>query len=118
MMPAKYFLNLVQSRNAFRRRLSIPEHDKTLSAHTAAGFSVSMCLLAKNLHCDLVCARGDPKHEGDNIAIFIGLNIPPSWQEMRTFGEEPAPHFGGGHVHGGSDIAYPSVATCRCLRWA
>jgi len=77
MMPAKHLVNLVQSRSAFSARLSIPEHDKTLSAHTAVGLGVSICFLAEYLHRDLIRVQGVPRHEGDDIALFIGLNIPP-----------------------------------------
>jgi hypothetical protein len=80
MMPAKHFLNIMESRNAFSARLPIPEHDKTLSAHTAVGFGVSICFLAEYLHCDLMRARGIPRHEGDNIAVLTWLNIPQSRQ--------------------------------------
>ena len=70
MVPAKHFLNLVQSGNAFSARLPIPEHDKALSANAAVGLGVSICFLAEYLHFDLIRAQGVPRHERDNIAAL------------------------------------------------
>ena len=50
VMAAKRFVNFVQGGNALSARLSIPEHDETLPADTAVGFSVPVCGFAEYLH--------------------------------------------------------------------
>ena len=58
VMTAKRLLNLVDRCEPLSVRLPIPEHDKTLPAHTAMGFRVSICAFAYYLHLDLMCAEG------------------------------------------------------------
>jgi hypothetical protein len=67
VVEAERFLNLVQSRYAFRTRLPIPEHDEALSTHAAMGFGVPGCSLAKYLHFDLVRAGAIP---GTKVTIL------------------------------------------------
>jgi hypothetical protein len=59
-MTAKRPLNLVQSRHALSARLTIPKHDKTLSAHAAMGLCVAICALAEYLHVDLIRGNAIP----------------------------------------------------------
>lgn len=87
VMVAKHLLNFVQGRGSFAARLPVPEHDKTLSTHTAMGFRIPIRALAEYLHLDLMCAWGDPRHEGDDIAALAWMNIPRWRQCMANSGE-------------------------------
>lgn len=60
VVVAEDLLNLMQGSDAFRARLPIPEHDKTLSAHAAVSLGVPICLFAKHLHFDLNSAGTIP----------------------------------------------------------
>ena len=93
MVPAKHFLNLVQSGNAFSARLPIPEHDKALSANAAVCLGVSVCFLAEYLHFDLIRAQDAPRHERDNIAALTWLNIPLLREGKRTSAGERTTRF-------------------------
>ena len=93
MVLAKHFLNLVQSGNAFRARLPIPEHHKALPANAAVGLGVSICFLAEYVHPDLIRAQGFCRHEGDNIAVLTWLNIPLLREGKRTSAGERTTRF-------------------------
>jgi hypothetical protein len=46
----QHFLNFTEGLSALHARLPLPEHDESLTAHTALGFGVSACAFAQNLH--------------------------------------------------------------------
>jgi hypothetical protein len=50
VLVAQSFLDVAHCFNALGVRLPLPEHDKSLTADAAVGFSVSVGAFAENLH--------------------------------------------------------------------
>ncbi len=76
VLMAQELLDLPERFHSLRARLPFPEHDKSLSAHTAMRLGIALHLFAEDLHFFRLRLPNYPSHECHSSPIVRTLAIP------------------------------------------